>query len=129
MALELSFIGGPVWSLYVDLCTRVTIRELPDEIGDEGEALDSVYKVFSDARECMKKVGDEETLKIIVRIMEKGMRLFLTKWHTIRKGHSTWTSEDEVKARFRDDLRYVQGELAVYADDLRNHCGFPNLIK
>ena len=126
---DIRLLGDPIWDFYIDLCTRVTIRELPDELGDEGEALDSIYKVFTDARECLKKLkNDEVTLKIIYRIMEHGMRQFLTKWHTIRKNNSRWSSEDEVKARFRDDLRYLQGELSKLAGELRDHRSLPNLI-
>ena len=42
------------WDLYVELLTRITTQPLPDEVGVEESALDSVYVLFAITRETLK---------------------------------------------------------------------------
>ena len=43
------------WELYIELLTRITTQELPDDSGDEKSALDSIHKIFGLTRRIIKK--------------------------------------------------------------------------
>ena len=42
------------WTLFVELATRIATQELPDNIGVERRALNSLYEFFIKAREGCK---------------------------------------------------------------------------
>ena len=117
-------IRRSLWRLYIEACTRISLRELPDDVGDEGEALDSLYKVFTIARECLvdcyhlrpdfvvdepkeDMVGDtyqRSACGLIMTLMEL-IRPFIAKWHTI---HLKGLLIDDAKDEFRRELRKLQ---------------------
>lgn len=46
------------WELYVEMLTRITTQPLPDDVGDEKVALDSVYAIFPLMAEEGKRLED-----------------------------------------------------------------------
>ena len=120
-----------LWKLYVEACTRISLRELPDDVGDEGEALDSLYKVFTLARECLigcyhhipdfnadqtiEEMGEDtyqrSACSLIITFMEH-LRPFVSRWHTKRLAGCFEEPQDlhtkRVCKEFRQELRKLQ---------------------
>ncbi len=109
------------WALYVELCTRIATQELDLEHGLLREAFDSLHALFSVAREILRKegpvvgMGPHTVGGIAVRVLNLGVRPFLSKWHPKL---ADWEArrEEQVSARaheraWLDDAR-CRGELA-----------------
>lgn len=111
-----------VWRFYVDLCTRITTRPLPDGHGDEREALDSLYTVFTNARYVLENTKNKKILTLVIKIMEFGIRPFITKWHTEQKNDRLDVKE------FRKELRNLQMTLKHLTKELGEEAGFFDLI-
>lgn len=115
-----------IWDLYVEVCTRVSARVLPDGVGDEGEALDSLYIVFSSCRDCLAYCVDEQVCVPIVKYMEQVARPFLSKWHTKRCSGCFREGADMEKHKrdFRQELAEIRVKGCAFAGELRHFSGF-----
>lgn len=81
------------WEMYVELVTRVSAVELPEEEGILRESLTSLYKIFQLTREILRKYGpnvarpykgSEMTFgRLAVFILNKILSPILTKWHPL----------------------------------------------
>ena len=102
------------WELYVELLTRITTQQLPEEDGDEQIALDSVYAIFGLTRNVLKKygAGTIQFSKIAIPVLNQIVRPFTAKWHKLStKG--AFADSDQCKA-FREDLKALQQKLRNY---------------
>ena len=102
------------WELYIDMLTRIVTQELPDEVGDEQTALDSVYSLFAITREILRRRGRRtiDFTKVAVPVLNQVVRPFTAKWH-----------RESLSGAFDDDdkCREFRAELASLRDDLRNY--------
>lgn len=111
------------WKLFVDLVTRVSVQELPDEDGVEARALESIHEAFINAREILKSDGRLATKFALTTVytMNKVMRPFLAEWHKKKKDGAF---DDPQACRvFREALRELQQELRVCAVCLGDAAG------
>jgi hypothetical protein len=121
------------WSLYVELVTRISVQKeaLPD--GSETEAIASLYSLFAVTRDILKSAGPDigktkgSVGAIALAVLNRGVRPFLTKWHSDLSHHHrdeepasesgavrNWPEREQ----FRDELEIVQDGLAQYANAL-----------
>jgi hypothetical protein len=102
------------WDLYVELLTRITTQRLPDEHGNEKEALNSIHKIFGLTRATMKEHGRkaENFTRVAIIVLNQVIRPFTAKWHRlIEKGA---LKEGKRCAVFRDELSELQNKLKAY---------------
>jgi hypothetical protein len=119
------------WSLYVELATRVAVRPLGGQ-GFAREALTSMYTLFGMTREVLRQAGPEiaegpDALgPLAIRILNEGLRPFVTRWHTELRGFEESNGGETawpLRAEFDRDLERVQAELGKYVDVLAQLAG------
>ncbi len=103
------------WELYVELLTRITTQPLPQDVGDEQTALESVHSIFRTTRDIIKSHGKEciQFTKIAVIVLNQIIRPFTAKYHkgSIKKGFSN----TEIRSTFRKELEELQKKLRTYS--------------
>jgi len=102
------------WNLYIELLTRISTQQLPDDVGDEKTALDSIYSLFPTTRQILKEAGPgaQEFTKIAIVVLNQVIRPFLAEWHGKSLGGKF---EDATqRAEFREDLRALQVKIRNY---------------
>lgn len=102
------------WELYIEMLTRIVTQTLPDEMGDELTALDSVHSLFPITREILRRRGRDtiEFSKVAIPVLNQVVRPFTTKWH-----------RESISGAFNDPLRCKEfhKELRLLQTDLRNY--------
>lgn len=127
------------WSLYVELETRVALQPLDDDHGLLREALNSLYTIFQITRTILKDAGPEvadgehSLGPLAIRILNEGLRPFLSEWHPQLKAHEDLKPSDvsqldhernwESHQDMREALKALQKGLRVYADMLAKISG------
>jgi hypothetical protein len=128
------------WALYVELVTRITVEPLMPSQGSIREALSSLYSLFASTRLILReagpdiaKAGTHSVGGIAIRVLNEGIRPFLSKWHialsdweskrkdgvSSTKHESDW---DRASAFFAD-LNSLREELETYANSLGKIAG------
>ena len=102
------------WDMYVELLTRITTQELPDEAGVEATALESVYALFPLTRETLKTHGRGCVAfsRLAIVILNQIIRPFTAKWH--KKSDNRAFSNETNRKEFRKDLKALQEKLIRY---------------
>lgn len=83
------------WKLYVEMSTRIFTQPLTSGNGSVREALSSLYQLFDVTRAILKEAGPDIGKNpgglgpIAIRILNDGLRPFLTKWHAAYGDHET----------------------------------------
>ena len=100
--------------LYVELLTRVTTQFLAPEDGDEKTALDSVYAIFKETREILRRHGSGagEFAKLAIPVLNQVIRPFTAKWHPLSLAGAF--KDIDRRAEFRKDLADLQVKLRNY---------------
>jgi len=134
------------WELYVELATRISIERLADDDGTLREALSSLYSIFGETRQILKRHGpsvarplnDGYTFaQIALIVLNSVLRPLLAKWHpqlqiheaarpqhmSVRDHEHTW----QQGAALRSQLRDVQETLDAFAESLALAAGVPVL--
>jgi hypothetical protein len=117
------------WDLYVELLTRVTTQPLPDDIGDEKTALESIHSLFGLTRKIIKENGRHciEFTKIAILILNQVVRPFSRKWHSLL---ITGAFEDMERCKeFRTELATVQFNLQKYTKMLADMADVEDLTE
>ena len=115
--LEIEFSDADknaAWEMYIEMLTRIVTQPLPDEVGDEKTALNSVYSLFPTVREILRRQGREtvQFTKIAIPVLNQVVRPFTAKWH---KGSLSGAFDDpEEQKRFRRELDALQVDLRNY---------------
>src|SRR5215467_11118871 len=100
-----------------ELRTRISTQPLPYQYGVEARALESLWQVFGQAREAMKKFpGCEKFAALVTDVLNLDLRPITAKWD---KAHE----EGRLRSRdgaddFREDLEALQEKLRVFAERL-----------
>ena len=101
--------------LLCELRTRIATQALPRQYGVEASALESLWEIFSQAREAMKKnPGCEAFAAATTTFLNVELRPFTGKWHRahIEGRLATRDGADE----FRGELATVQAQVGKFAD-------------
>lgn len=106
------------WDLYVELLTRIATQRLPEEVGDEQAALDSIYSLFPITRQVLKKhgAGAAAFAKIAIPVLNQVLRPFTARWH--RLALSKAFDSQEQRLAFRRELGDLQMVLRRYTSAL-----------
>ena len=115
------------WELYIEMLTRIVTQTLPDEMGDELTALDSVHSLFPITREILRRRGRDtiEFSKVAIPVLNQVVRPFTTKWH---RESISGTFNDPLKCKnFREELRLLQTDLRNYNRMLAEIAGVEDL--
>jgi hypothetical protein len=102
------------WELYIELLTRIATQYLPPEDGDEKTALDSVYAIFKETRDILRRHGSGcgEFAKLAIPVLNQIIRPFTAKWHRLSLAGAF---QDAARCReFRADLATLQPKLRNY---------------
>ena len=136
------------WEIYVDMVTRIPIAPLDPSGGLVREALDSLYGLFLNCRETLKKYGPDvakakgkgsfSLAYISVWMLNGEIRPFLSRWHplleeyeSLRAAGASRKSHDDAwpdRARFRSELHALGSSLTRYAEVFGEAAGVPSLI-
>lgn len=116
------------WELYIELLTRITTQPLPEDVGDEQAALDSVYALFGLTRDAIKRHGRHanEFTKIAIVILNQIVRPFTAKWH--KKSLEGAFEDETLRAEFRRELVDIQVTLRVYTNMLADMAMVEDLV-
>lgn len=133
------------WELYVELVTRISVIPLRDGIARE--ALSSLYALFGQSREILRRYGPEVAEPkpdgeynfgfLTVAMLNFAIRPVLSYWHpelqvweatrepsrSVKAHEDAWPRIGELRAA----LDEVRGMLTVYASVLATACGVPDL--
>ena len=107
------------YELYSQLCSRVSSTSLPDNVGCDVSALNSVYSLFEFWRVLHSKYGRQSCffIKHSKPFFDNNLRGFTTKWHN--KLNSI-----EINKDFRSDLLFLQMNTNEYVQKLESDFGF-----
>ena len=100
-----------------ELRTRITTQPLPYQYGVEAAALDSLWKVFDQARAAMKRYpGCDRFADAVTQMLNVDLRPVTAKWHRAF-AEGRLNSRDGAE-EFRGDLAAVQEKLRAFASTL-----------
>ena len=115
------------WDLYIEMLTRTVTQALPNEVGDEKAALDSVFSLFPTTRNILHDRG-RSTInfsKVAIPVLNQVVRPFTAKWH---KESLAGAFNDECKClEFRQELEELQEDLRCYNRLLSEIAGVEDL--
>ncbi len=102
------------WEMYVELLTRIATQPLPNDVGIESSALESVYSLFGITRGILRKYGRDciGFAKIAVIILNQVVRPFTARWHRLSK-ENAFQDQNQCQL-FREELQALQGKLRNY---------------
>ena len=96
-----------LWAILIELSTRIILNDLEKFQGKSIQAKNSIYVCFQNIREEIKKEElTSETLHIVLSLLNKQMRPFLTKW----------ADDQEIEKKedvFRKELREFQLKMLI----------------
>ena len=98
------------WEFYTELRTRIATQRLAYRAGDEGTALDSVYRLFELSRSIIKaNSGCTHFATLTIRALNTHVRPFTAKWH--QEKLTGRLSSADVRFQFRRELSNLQTKL------------------
>jgi len=135
------------WELYVELVTRIAVQELKPGEGLLREVLTSLYQLFIETRQILRKYGPAIAKpkgngvlsfgSIAITVLNSSVRPVLAKWHPLlksyedAKGANISAVEHEFNWNWNQELRQVlfelQKTLKQYADLLAEAAGIDPL--
>ena len=130
VGLEMSFEQADrdaAWELYIEMLTRIVTQPLPNNVGDDKTALDSVYSLFPITREILRRRG-RSTVRfsmVAIPVLNQIVRPFTAKWH--RESLAGAFNDDRKCRNFREELAALQDELRNYNRMLANIAGVEDL--
>lgn len=102
------------WEFYTELRTRITTQRLAYRAGDEGTALDSIYRLFELSRNVIKaNEGCKHFATLTIRALNTHVRPFTAEWH--REKLAGRLSSADVRYKFRRELAELQVTLRKLA--------------
>lgn len=117
------------WELYIELLTRVATQYLPPEDGDEKTALDSVYAIFKETREILRRNGSGcgEFAKLAIPILNQIVRPFTARWHRLSLAGAF--QDARRRHEFREELAALQSLLCGYTRALAEMANVEDLTR
>lgn len=95
--------------------SRIATQPLPDEVGDEDAALNSIHKLFELTREILHEKGRKAKTftKISIIVLNQIIRPFTARWHRLKIA-GAFEDPEQCKS-FRNELKELQKQLIQYA--------------
>lgn len=117
------------WDLYIELLTRITTQNLPDEHGIELTALESVHSLFQITRQTLKNHGRKaiDFSRIAIIVLNQIVRPFTAKWHKLSQEKAF--DNPEHCTQFRKELSELQIQLRGYTSLLADLADVENLTE
>ena len=117
------------WDLYIELLTRISTQDLPDDDGVEKNALDSIYSIFDTTRSILKHHGRgcSEFAILAIVVLNQKIRPFTSKWHKVSM--EPGFDATETKLQFRAEFRGLQNVLRTYSKMLADLAGVEDLTE
>ncbi len=125
------------WKLFVEMATRISTQPMDNDEGNDGIALESLYKLFQLTRTLISEMeltpnatGDTvETYAL--DMLNSDLRPFMAKWHprwdVFKKSNpapdAVWPDHEE----FRDALKKLQNKIEQRARGLAKIAGMKNV--
>ena len=109
------------------MLTRIVTQPLPNEVGDEQTALDSIYSLFATTRSILHDRG-RNTInfsKLAIPVLNQVVRPFTAKWH--KESLAGAFSDPSKCVEFRRDLEELQEDLRNYNQMLAEIAGVEDL--
>ena len=115
------------WELYVELLTRITTQDLPDQDGDEQAALESIHAIFPVTRQILRARGSGagEFAKLAIPVLNQVIRPFTARWH--RRLLANELQMAEGRAEFRKELEPLRTQLRSYTRALADMANVEDL--
>ncbi len=107
------------YELYCQVSTRISSTPLPDNVGCDVAALNSVYSLFEFWRDLHSKYGRQSCffIKHSKPFFDQHLRALTAKWHNKLR-------EDKINNDFRADLLALQNSTTDYIQKLERDFGF-----
>lgn len=100
------------WDVYVELASRITTQELPDDEGNDKSALNSVYSLFELTRSAMHSHGRgcANAGTLLLTYLNRNVRDFTARWHrtSIEKDWKESGGTNPINLEFRAELRALR---------------------
>jgi hypothetical protein len=101
-----------------ELNTRIATQPLPYQYGVEARALESLWEIFGQAREAMKKYPDCKAFaEAVTKMLNEDLRPVTAKWHRAHE-EGVLNSRDGAD-EFRGELAKVQKKLVKFAGEMQ----------
>ncbi len=115
------------WEMYVELLTRIATQPLPDDVGIEVTALDSIHSLFDTTRSILKTYGKDAIgfAKISIIILNQVIRPFTARWHKLSE-EGAFEDPDQCRI-FRQELKDLQNDLTNYMGMLAEIAGVEDI--
>lgn len=115
------------WELYVEMLTRVITQPIPEEVGNEQAALNSIYSIFETTRAVLRRRGRTafDVSLVVIPVLNQVVRPFTTKWHN--ESLAGAFSDEAKRAEFRQELTDLQHDLCQYKRILAEIAGVEDL--
>src|SRR5260370_14059630 len=125
------------WNLFVQISTRIATQPMPEDSGDDGVALTSLYELFQLTRKTISEMeptptATGETVETYaLDMLNSDLRPFLSKWHprwdSFLKSRVTSDTNWSMHTEFRVDLRQLQQQITKRARGLAEIAGVKNV--
>ena len=109
---------GPAHELWVEMTTRIALRDLHFRSGQEEAAVKSVLNLFQTTRTLMGKNPDAEPFIALADVILETVRPYTARWHALQDANSRFVGPAQ-RRQFREELRQLQPKLAEFADLLK----------
>lgn len=111
------------WELYIEMLTRVITQPIPEGVGNEQVALNSIYSIFETTRDVLRRHGRTafDVSLVVIPVLNQVVRPFTTKWH------NEALSDETKRAEFRKELAELQHDLRQYNRILAEIAGVEDL--
>ncbi|MGH8601561.1 MAG: hypothetical protein ACREXR_01890 [Gammaproteobacteria bacterium] len=123
------------WELFIEVATRVSTQPLGQNEGFLREALNSLYQLFGQTREILKKAQPTKVKRVktveylALSMLNRELRPFLSKWHLRLSRFETSGGADEASwpenDQFRAELEMMRKRLLEFALAFARLAGVP----
>ena len=129
------------WRIFFEMVSRIAIRPMDDDLGDDGAALTSLKNLFDECRKIVCGLEDDFVPKTntvetyTLEMLNSQLAPFLSAWHPKwdswkrsqeKAGESVDSSQWGEHSNFRNGLRELQDSLRERARDFAKVAGVMN---
>ncbi|MBT3320763.1 MAG: hypothetical protein HN392_00590 [Anaerolineae bacterium] len=122
------------WELYVELITRLPLKEIDTPSSDD---LSFLFDIINVTRQILRQAGPSISRwpnplgRMVIDIINKGIRPFLAKWYPLlnvanrekTKENNAKGQQDKTLFEFKRNFADLHGELIIYSEALAKLAG------
>jgi hypothetical protein len=105
---------GPAHELWAELTTRISLRDLHTQSGQEEAAVESLVTVFRTARELMRKNAEATRFQLLGAAFIETLRPYTARWHGLQDEQNRFLGPAQ-RAQFREELDDLRQKLEPFA--------------